>query len=249
MDEEKGLINVRQKLIFFIKYCVNGIKICCRKNKENINKFFSQLIPLIGVFGSIFAIYQGIVAMRISEKNYKITSEQFVLSNRPYLHAILEPYFGRGSGSEHEIWFGGGNLYLKNAGAIPASIINADYHVISDELPNIDLMGWFEKDRGGFPYVKAVFQGSESRIPLHPIIGKTPKLLFVSAIITYTGVNPNKIYWYKFNRLYYIKELPIETNPKISLEILKAEEDWDRNNNFIVPKFEKPDWAFYLKSR
>jgi hypothetical protein len=93
----------------------------------------------------------------MSGKNYQLASEQFVLSNRPYLHAVLEPSFAPGSGSENGIWFGGGNLYLKNEGTIPASIINAEYHVVSDEMPNTDLMGWFEKDRGGFPHVKVVF--------------------------------------------------------------------------------------------
>jgi hypothetical protein len=208
----------------------------------------SSIGVIISIFVSIFAVYQGIKTMKMSEKSYELASKQFILSNRPYLHALLEPNFGLGA--EGEIWYGGGDLFLKNAGGIPASIISAEYHVISDEMPNTDLMGWFEKDRGGFPYVKVVFpQGSVPPVPLHPMIGKKPKLVFISAIITYTGVDPNKIYWYKFNRLFYIKKLQAKPNQIIAFDTLKAEEDWDRNCSFTVPKFVEPNWEFYLKNR
>ena len=184
--------------------------------------------------------------MEISDKNYALASNQFTLSSRPYLYAFLEESVSLDSKSG--IFFGGGTLNLKNVGGIPASIINAEYHVISNEMPDTDLMGWFKKDLGGFPYVKVVFPQGSVPVPLHPMIGRKPKLVFVSAIITYTGIDPSKVYWYKFIRLFYMKKLRA-TPIQFAFETLKAEEDWDRNGNFTVPNFEKPDWAFYLKNR
>ena len=246
-----------EKTINFCKNKVRGKmnktqKMSDRGNKKNKCNIIFQSVQSIGVIAAIifgaFAIYQGNEAVKMSENNYKLARGQFILSNRPYLHADFEKHFGYGKGTYSKEVFGGGKLYLKNAGEIPANIVTAEYNVVSDEKPNTDIMNWFEEDRGGFPHITLVFpKKSDLYVKLTPMIGRNPKLVFISAIITYTGVNQKKIYWYKFNRLYYIEKLPKEPNQWAEIALLKSEEDWDRNKNIKIPKFEKPDWDFYIK--
>jgi len=237
---------MKQCIRKFQKY-FKGIKkkMSDRGNKENKCIIIFQSVQSIGVIAAIifgaWAIYQGI-------ETTKLARNQFILSNRPYLHADFEKHFGLGSGQYSNDWFGGGKVCLKNDGEIPATIVKAEYNVVSDEKQNTDLLDWFEKDKGGFPHITAVFSSqSNSCVKLTPMIGRNPKLVFISAIITYTGINPKKIYWYNFNRLYYVELIQKKSYLEVKSELLKSEEDWDRNINLTIPKFEKPDWDFYLE--
>jgi hypothetical protein len=117
---------------------------------------------------------------------------------------------------DNQTLHGGGHLFLRNAGKIPASDIQAEYKIVSDELKNNDLTEYFDKS-GGFPHITTVFPNqNDLSAYLNPRIGKKPKLVYVWAKISYTGSNPHNRYWYLFSYLFSIKYIQdeIDSNGK-----------------------------------
>lgn len=224
----------------------NKIEIC---NAPKYSALFTLFGVLIATGALIFVGFQ----TTMLRKNVDNQTKSFELENRPYLHAEFIPAFGFGSEpTENKILFGGVNLSFINEGKIPASIIadECEYISISDEMKETDQVGWFKEAKGAYPAVTTVFPRQKSiSIPIHPMIGKNPKLAFVWCKIVYTGINSNVKYWYKFTQLYNIKVImPEEHNgvKKFSVELLKQEEEWDRNIQVQIPKFKAPDWDYYL---
>lgn len=224
---------------------------CLSKKIETIKVIAEVIIA----FGAIFGIIIGIATIKhsnesltMTKRSLEITQEQFILANRPYLHGTFEqrPL----DQDDNNVYYGMGNLKLKNTGIIPASIITerTDYCITDSEQRVItDIKGWYKTNRGAFPEVSAVFREGNNPIPLRAQIGKRPDLVYISAIIPYTGVDPKKIYWYKFNRLFHLIKSESEPSKYVGISILKTEEEWDRNTAVSVPKFQEPDWEFWKK--
>ena len=177
--------------------------------------------------------------------------DAFNLEKRPYLYVFLVPLeINLGPSPDSRNIFGGGKLHFRNEGPIPASDIKAEYVVASDVNRDIALEEWFQDALGGFPHVRTVYpRQNDQYVYLHPTIGsleKRPKVLFVGAVISYAGLEPQKRYWLKFSRLYSLNVSEIEGR-KFGSTILELEDFWDRNCNFDdLPEIKKPDWDQYL---
>jgi hypothetical protein len=152
----------------------------------------------------------------------RLQSYTFSVEQRPYLHAILNPTASRSSLTvgidinDNQTLHGGGHLFLRNAGKVPASDIQAEYKVVNDELKDTNLTEYFDK-LGGFPHIATVFPNqNDLSVYLNPQIGKKPNLVYVWAKISYTGSNPYKRYWYLFSYLFSIKYIQdeIDSNGK-----------------------------------
>jgi hypothetical protein len=212
-------------VFLFLVYIVNITPL----TKEYWIVIGTVMAPIVAFFALCFFIWQT-----------HIQTKTFNLDNRPYLHAVLSlTNPGRDeTGSLHGL----GLLYLKNEGKIPATILGKpDYIVRSDQLRNTDLMGYFERF-GGFPHIRIVFpkQNDIAPIPLTPQIGKSPKLVHVFARIIYTGVDPDKKYWYVFNHLYSLKYT--EKGEVEGIELMDPDEDWNKNLENEPPPYKAPDW-------
>jgi hypothetical protein len=224
----------------------NKIDVC---NAPKYSAIFTLFGVVIATGALIFVGYQTMML----QKNIENQTRSFSLENRPYLHAEYTPSFGFGADpKEREIMFGGVELSFINEGKIPASIIpnECEYISISNEMRDTDQVAWFKEAKGAYPDVTTVFPGQKSRkIPIHPMIGKNPKLVFVWCKVVYTGINSNDKYWYKFTQIYninYISSADSSGNKTYGVELIKQEEDWDRNVQSPIPLFKKPDWNYYL---
>jgi hypothetical protein len=216
---------------------------------------YSAIFTLFGVLIATGAFFFVSYQTKMLRENIDNQTKSFVLENRPYLHADFVSQFGFGNDPrEKEIIFGGVDLSFINEGKIPASIISdeCEYISISNEMQNTDLVEWFKKAKGAYPEVTTVFPRQKSRmIPIHPMVGKKPKLVFVWCKVVYTGIDSNVKYWYKFTQIYHLKYKSPEDHSdqkEFTPELIKQEEDWDRNNQVQIPKFKPPDWDKYLSS-
>ena len=184
----------------------------------------------------------------------KLQTDAFQLEHRPYLYLSFDPVGMGQDEPKREFWFGGGNLRFRNVGKDPASIIKTEYMVASDAIGVVPFREWFEKEFGGFPDITNVFPGQEdAAVPCHPIIGSSkrkPKLLYIGAVVSYTGSSSNIVHWYKFSQVFVVS-FPKEGRDKGSAErpitiALKPDHEWDRNREDPAPKLKEPDWQAYL---
>lgn len=216
----------------------------------------SAIGTLLGALGAVIGLFFiGYQALQV-KASLNLQRRAHKLETRPYVYARLEGFaLTEGKKGAHH-WFGGGNLYLRNESKIPASIIpnESQFMVASDESGVIEIVEWFEKAVGGFPYVTTVFPNqNDAFVPLHPIIGKKPTLLYIGALIAYTGAEPQDRYWYKFSQRYAIKWIK-KANAKRKEEVVLADvmplppdHGWDRNvERGRPPKLQEPNWGYYL---
>ncbi|HYA14276.1 MAG TPA: hypothetical protein VEF33_08050 [Syntrophales bacterium] len=238
------LIIVAYKLYPFLNESNN-------KKLSTMGILLGSIVALVGIFLLIFQAYK-------LNDSIKLQSFAFSLEQRPYLHAILNP---TASGSsltigtdidDNQTLRGGGHLFLRNAGKIPASDIQAEYKVVSDELKDNDLAEYFDKI-GEFPHITTVFPNqNDISVYLNPKIGKQPKLVYIWAKISYTGSDPYKRYWYLFSYLFSIKYVQDENDStgkrivRTQISLIQAFEDWDRNIGAKEPEYKEPYWTKYL---
>ncbi len=219
-------------------------------NAEKYSAIGTILAAIVAIPALFFVGFQ---AMQL-RKSVDLQVDAFQLEHRPYLFLQL-PQVSVWRNDPEGGWFGGGDLRFKNVGKDPATITTTRYMVASDTRGEIDFVGWFEKEFGGFPDIKMVFPGQEdARVPCHPNISpgdKKPRLLFVGAVISYVGPNADRRYWYKFSQVYVLRfvrgkdkqERILET---VEIHPLKPDHDWDRNMTSAPPDLEQPKWTDYL---
>lgn len=215
------------------------LKICSFLRRENAE--------LIAHIGSVIAV--GFLVCQIS-----LQREEFSLEHRPYLHVNLKTSFW--FNKLENGFYGPGDLVIKNVGNAPANIDikNAVYVVKSDVDRTLNFMEWFEKSTGGFPHISTVMPGQDNQsIPFHPMIsgGKLPpKLIYVAALIPYTGPQKGKRYWFKYHQLFAV-EIRKKINDKVithyALHPQPAYTYWDNNENTDVAKVEEIDWDKILE--
>ncbi|MCK4391162.1 MAG: hypothetical protein KAV83_13100 [Desulfobacterales bacterium] len=228
---------------------------------EPVARKFVVLGTVFGALGTVgaffFVGYQAIQlekSVKLQTDQIELQAEEYHLEKRPYLYVHLKNVAVWKRKSDGP-WFGGGRLYFKNQGRVPARVIKTQYMVASDQRGNTDFVNWFEEAYGGFPDVKTVFPDQQDAfVPCHPIIGETgitPKLFYVGAVIMYSGIKPNEAYWYKFSRLYVV-EFDIEKDDKgkernvIKVHPHKPDHDWDKNTGSVPPILKEPNWKKYL---
>ncbi len=216
----------------------------------------SALATVVGSIGSIvvlaFLSYQSLKlrdSINLQAESTRLQTESFNLEQRPYLWLDMHSNMSKGDPPDVKKIFGGGYLFFRNEGKIPANIVDAQYLIASDVNKNIDLVKWFESARGSFPQIKTIFPNQKDNyVFLNPIIGdidNKPKLLFISALIKYTGKDSQKFYWYKFTRLIEIAEFDPEKNAGRISTIL-IDDDWDRDSPSNPSSLKYPDWDKYL---
>ncbi|MBW1796015.1 MAG: hypothetical protein JRJ38_16595 [Deltaproteobacteria bacterium] len=250
-------------LIITVLICLGIFKIR-EKNAQKIIAIGTLLmgIPAIGALCVLtYQTSQLKSSIDLQTRSIEIQTERFNLEKRPYLWVELKKRHIATGAVEKRSIFGGGNLHYYNKGEVPAGDIKLEFIVESDIIRTNELDKWFKEARGGFPQIKTVFPNqSDLYVGLHPFIGNMgnlPKLIFIGALITYTGMDKNKKYWYKaewlYEIIYKIKIEKLEGKVKEQQEIqevafspLKIYTDWDRNTNFEVPELKEPDWDYYL---
>jgi hypothetical protein len=171
----------------------------------------------------------------------------FRVEHRPYLFIEDDKHY-LGKNDPEGGWFGGVDLRFRNVGKDPATITDAKYMVASDVSGEIGVVKWFNEESGGFPDIKVLFpQQEDFRVPMHPNIApsnKAPRLVYVGAVISYTGPHHDMKYWYKFSRVYAIQH-----KPELGWQPQKPDHDWDNNNNADAPELKVPDWQKYLSQK
>jgi hypothetical protein len=245
---------------------------------ENANKY-SALGAMLAAFGTIIAALGGIGAFffvgyqaaQLAE-SVNLQGEEFALEHRPYLYLDLEltkqPFlyyqtkegiqnlnlFGIWPNKNENAYFGGGDLYFRNAGKDPATITRTEYRVRSDQRRDLDFVKWFQDAAGGFPDIKTVMPNQQGlRVPCHPIVSegaKVPKLLFVGAVISYVGpqkgTEERRRYWYKFRQTFVVELRTAEVDGQpVEFPVLHphvVDTDWDRNEGKDPPPLEDPNW-------
>jgi len=241
--------------LYFIiaAYIIFSIILLSYLYRRKINETNATRIRAAGsiagiVFGIPTLIAVGYQVLHL-QKTIELQHDTFLLENRPFLFVSLKNLRLWKNVNEGDVWFGGGDLYIINKGKTPAKIITkqAKYIVASNEYGDCGMMKWFEGDAGGYQHVTTVFPGQEDAfVPMHPIIGQNPKVIYFGALIPYVGLDPDKLYWYKFTQSYLVKfrkvkdENGIErlTSPSMPFP---AKHDWDRNEGSKLPKLISPD--------
>jgi len=221
-----------------LKECLS--KICLVFKRENAE--------LLAHVGSVVAV--GFLVYQIT-----LQREEFSLEHRPYLHIDFKT----------RIWFnesekgfyGPGDLVIKNVGNAPANIdiSKAVYVVKSDVNRNLDFMKWFEKSTGGFPHIGTVMPGQDNQsIPFHPMISEgrlPPKLIYVAALIPYTGPQKGKSYWFKYHQQFAVEIIKKVLDSKViqgfALHPQPAYTYWDNNENSNAPQLDEVNWDKMLE--
>jgi hypothetical protein len=227
------------------------VVICFRINEDNFNRYAAMGTFLSAGFALIALIFFIFQTTKIIDA-FDLQLKTFNVENRPYLHAVLNPSDSNPNTlaiaqnkDDKTMLHAGGYLSLKNKGKVPATIIKAEYKVVSDEAPEQDIVKYFEK-RGGFPHINVVFPDEVvSRVFLNPQVGRRPQLVQVWAKVVYTGTDPSKKYWYSFNYLYGLKYIDDKGSIQIVQQPINALENWDRNIDTNQPQYEMPDWKYY----
>lgn len=254
----KLLISISGLIICFVVLPL--IFLYTRITKQNAEKYSaigSILLAIVGIPTLFFLGYQTMQLKRsvdIQSTQNTIESTKFDLEQRPYVYLKLNKLSVTPNQSEGG-WFGGGDLQFINVGKEPATILQTDYMVASDIRGKIDFVKWFKEAYGDFPDIKTVFPGQEdASVPCHPLISSLnprPKMLYVAAVISYTGSRTKKVYWYKFSQLYIIaiKETKASDGAQsynISLYPYSPDHEWDRNAEQKAPVLAVPNWQKYL---
>ena len=201
-------------------------------------------MPALGVI--VFQSYQ-------LKNSVDVQAKDSNLSHRPHVYLEFKlhnpPVWQTNAGS----WFGGGDLYFRNSGKSPATIIYKDYMVASDRSGVIDFVGWHEKDHIGFPDIKVVFPNQDGvKVPCHPIISgeEKPRLLYISAVIHYKGPEKGKVYWYYYSETFAIQfgKFPDRNGTLVDGIVLHpvTDHDWDDNTEKDPPKLAEPNWEYLL---
>jgi hypothetical protein len=208
------------------------------ETEKVLPKPWSRLVSIVSFLVPIIAL----VFVGLQTKNLTKT---FNLEKRPYLYVDLEPlskYYS--DGSIH----GGGWAVYKNEGQIPASDVQTEFKVATDDVQGeIDIKKWYEQKLGGkFPEVKTVFpkQGGV-KIPINPSINKKAKFLSIEVLVTYSGIEKNKRYWSKFSQMYDV----IVDGKNMKLTPRGPIIDWDRDLNSELPPLTIPNWKEYKHSK
>jgi len=236
-------------LIAFI-IIVNAIICDIFITDSNVQKFiaFGTISAAIGaIIALIFVMQQ---ANQLKE-SVNLQTVSFNLEQRPYIFAYLGDitFFKNVTDGS---FYGIGNLYFENKGKVPADFIfpETKYIIASDELGKIGNERWYDEKAGGYPHVKVVFPGQKGLfIPVHPQVGKKPSIIYVGAVITYKGTDPNRQYWYKFSQVFYIsynmgkngKGQPFIESTNLGPS--SADHSWDMNADAPPPELNIPDWG------
>jgi hypothetical protein len=227
---------------------------------SNANKY-SAIGTLFAAFVGLAALlFVGIQAIQL-KTSVDIQAQQsqmqlaaFRVERRPYLFLEdVDPILSRNDPEGG--WFGGVELRFRNVGRDPATITGTEYLVASDVNGVINLVKWFDEESGGFPDIKVLFpEQTDFRVPMHPNIAppdKKPRLIYIGAVISYSGPHQGMRYWYKFSRMYALELKRVRHDKGEDFEFhgihpLKPDHDWDRNDNPVAPKLSEPDWQKYL---
>ena len=269
------LIKLAIAMLLFYIAAVVFLSIKLNQNNAGVFQAYGTILAaLVGIPALLFVGYQALQlrnSVNQQKQQTELQREEFALEHRPYLFVELQliektmivdspdETFRRASlqgiWPKDTVYFGGGDLYFRNAGRDPATITKTEYRVRSDVRRDLDMVKWFKDEYGGFPDVTSVMPGQKNlRVPCHPIIGnkkEPPKLLFVGAVISYTGPQKEGKYWYKYSQLYVVEFKEIELDgKKLVVPLLHPhvmDTHWDRNEGEDPPSLEDPSWDELLE--
>jgi hypothetical protein len=227
-----GLILGTTYAVIFI-YSINAIMLFYPDTLKQLTEIGQLVSGFIAFLALIFVGWQ----VRLQRIN-------LALDKRPYLYIDLEPIFNFDGPFTKNI-YGGGYVHYKNVGKTPASEIQLEFIVSSNELRAIDLKKWFLDYYGDFPDVQTVFPEDNQKIYIHPCLGsKKTKLFYLGVLIKYKGVESNKTYWYKLRQLYTLN--CDDFKGTVNVTPISTYTDWDKNINFNPLKLEDCDFDKHL---
>ncbi len=216
----------------------------------------------IGILAtSAMAIFILIQSIGINTQT-KIIKKSFELENRPYLYVDISPlaFSNResipNSNEEYDNLYVGAELIYKNVGKLPACNIKSEIHFYSDvdEGDNFKrLKQWYIEEFGHFPEPNTVFPNQEGqKIVCRVDCSESTKDYLFTVRVTYTGEDPNKVYWYATDVRYSIakgrfmqKQKLIQLDDKIiqvpaikeySVYFIHASSDYDRDGKIKMPE-------------
>lgn len=182
-------------------------------------------------------------SIKNENKALALQLKQLQLDKRPYLSIDITPRLW----TNGENYFFGGNLFFRNEGSFPASDITPEYLVSNDiDNENVDFKKWHNDTYGAFPDVKIVPPKDRiGPIPYAPGLPKDATFACVGILVSYTGFESGKRYWFKRVDSYRI--LKDENGNPSQLILIDPAVDWDKEANFDIPKLNIPIWSKFEK--
>lgn len=227
-------------LVFILVILIGSVMLDKFLNEFNAQKFIVWG-TILGAFGTISAVIFLVFQTINLKESIDLQTKTFNLDKRPYLYIHFEPYFKY----ESDGIYGGGEVSYGNEGQVPVSNIQTKFIVATDAQGEIDIKKKYNQKVGKeFPEVKTVFPEQISeKIPIHPSISNEAKFLFIGIVVTYSGIEKDNKYCYKFMRAYNLmiddkKEKPILAH------LVEADEDWDRNSGLKQCQLKEPNWNY-----
>lgn len=207
---------------------------CLLNIAQKYNPLLTSLAATAAIGGLIFLGYQ---AKKLKE-NIDLNLKSFSLEQRPYIYLYLQKVFNYTPSGD---MFGGGYLFFENEGKIPASNVKLDFKVASDSAGEINVKKWFEDVLGGFAEVRTIFPHQKDlKVYIHPSIGKA-KFFFIDIVVTYTGTEDKREYWYRLQEVYNLKG----DGSNVEAIAIKTDTDWDNNKDNNKPEISLPDFNKY----
>ena len=254
------------KLVAYCKSCKYYIPddatLCAHcGTDQRMRVFFWKCIAAITNFltiGVAIAIFSQSVNLN---RQTDIIRRSFELENRPYLYVDISPVTlsvreKAEDGHEYDNLFVGADLKYKNVGKLPACNIKSEIHFYSDVDigDNFErLKKWFIDNYGHFPEPTSIFPNQEGQlIPCRVDCSEATKKYLFTIRITYTGEDPNKVYWYSTDVRYSIEKgyfkqeqkfiregdkiIQVPGRKEYDVYLLEVNSDYDRDGKVDMPK-------------
>lgn len=210
---------------------------------------------------SLTAFFILVQSININRQTH-IIQRSFELENRPYLYIDISPlaFSNReklpNTNEEYDNLYVGAELTYKNVGKLPACNINSEIHFYSDmdEGDNFErLKQEYREEFGYFPEPTTIFPHQEGqKIKATPDCSEATKDYLFTIRITYTGENPDKVYWYATDVRYSIekgrfiqkqkliqledKTIQIPAVKEYGVYFTHATSDYDRDGKIKMPR-------------
>lgn len=195
------------------------------------------------------------------EQQTNIIKRSFEIENRPYLYLDITPlaFSNRekqlDSNEEYDNLYVGAELTYKNVGKLPACNIKSEIHFYSDvdQGDNFErLKKWYMDVFGYFPEPTTVFPHQEGqKIVCKPDCSDSTKDYLFTVRISYTGKDPNKVYWYATDVRYSIEKgsykqkvefvrqgdkiIQVPGIKEYSIYLINVTSDYDRDGRIMIP--------------
>lgn len=240
------------------KYYIPEDAIRCLYCGADQRKFFG---PAWKILSSLMSIATLGMAIAIVIQSF-IIKRSFELENRPYVYVDISPlvFSNRekqpNNEEEYDNLYVGATLKYRNVGKLPACNITSEIHFYSDMDKGDNfkrLKDWYIEEFGFFPEPTTIFPHQEGQeIACRVDCSELTKDYLFTIRVSYTGEDPNKLYWYATDATYSIEKgyfkqkqkivrqgdeiMPVPALKEYTVYLVDVKSDYDRDGKVEMPK-------------